>query len=740
MTEIKTTKNSVLKEFHLKKFTPRPVIQHEEMDCGPAAMASLIRSYGVPIKIWDIKRYLPSTPNGNSLSDIYSSLNGLGFSVDIYNIDDVTELLSFDQPMIVLLTPSGPNGTESNHFVILKKRKDGLNFDVVDPAWGNLVVSAEKIFNSMLKQILVVAPPSSGKISLRLREFKISEIFHITNLSWKDFWIITLISITWSLLSVLPPLFFGTLVDSFSEAVTTQTFDKSYLLTLIILCVYLGQDGLGYLNEVIGNKIFNRLEYQFMRSLMKKVLSINMQSFISRRTSDFFSFFSSAQGFLSWITETYSSLVINIFSFLFILFSIGTKSYLLLSLTLLNGLFIGFVAFILAKKKKQRIYKQNIIQGRGSSQFADILSHFKMIKAYKAEHLFFRKWYHNVIKSVRMSYETRLIAINYTYASYMLRSLSTVLILYFGVQLVIQKSITIGELMAIWGLSTNLLSMVLSFESLISSSLNSKVGFDRYLSLIVEIEESGRHEIPSAAKTRDSIIEFKDVSFKYSSVDQKNTLNNVSFSIPKGKVIGISGSSGAGKSSVLGILSGLYHPSSGEVFFSEKKNSILLVDQDIRLFSGTLKDNLMLTSKDADQSKINHLIEKFGLSKAINSSPLGLNTHINDLNRNLSGGEVQRLLIVRALLYNPEVLILDEPTSSLDSDTERDILNSILAWVRENNKTLIFASHRQQMFQHTDLIFTFKNGRLVEQGSYDQLFESESEFNRLFLGGDLERK
>ena len=727
-------------EFKLKNFRPCPVIQHEEMDCGPAAMASLLRSFGVPVKIWDVKRYLASTPNGNSISDLYSSLKTLEFKVDIYSVDQIGDLLSFDEPMIVLLAPSGVNEGGSNHFVILKKRKDGSSFDVVDPSWGNLVVPADKIFNSMLKQILVIAPPASGKIKIQLRKFTFAELFKIATLSSRDFALITFIAIIWSLVSVLPPLFFGILVDSFSDAVKTQTFEKSYLLTLIILFVYLGQDGLGYLNELMSNKVFNRLEYKFMRSLMKRILSIDMQSYISRRTSDYFSFFSSAQSFLSWITETYSSLVINIFSFVFILLSIGTKSSFLLFLTLSNGLCIGTVAYVLARKKKQRIYKQNIIQGRGSSQFADILSHFKMIKSYKAEQLFFRKWYQNVIKSVRMSFETRLISINYTYASYLLRSLSSVVILFFGVQLVIENKITIGELMAIWALSTNLLSMVLSFESLISSTINSKVGFDRYLSLIVEIEERKDASIQNTPSQTASVIEFRNVSFKYSSVDQKNSLNKISFSISRGKVIGISGSSGAGKSSVLGLLSGLYRPSSGEVFYGVHKSSILLVDQDIRLFGGTLKDNLLLTSKNSNEDKLNFLLDKFGLQRAINSAALGLNTHINDINRNLSGGEVQRLLIIRALMHNPEVLILDEPTSSLDSDTEKDILNSILTWVKENNKTLVFASHRQQMFQHADMILTFKNGELVEHGTYNELFHTNSEFNRLFLGGNLESK
>lgn len=732
--------SSKLNEYRLSKYTPRTVIQHDEMDCGAAILASLLNSYGVKVNLWDCKILLPSSSNGVSISDLYEAIDKLGFIVDIFSIDSLQALQSIDEPMITLLMKgNSPDGGE-NHFVISKLTSSNKEtFTLTDPSWGTLKVKSDQLFSIIHKNILVISPPPSGVVNISIRKFHFGEILKLISLKHKPLFLMTLFAIVTALMSVLPPIIFGTLVDSFSSSLSIKSYDKSYLFVLMISFSLVFQDLISFISNTMSNIISSQLEYKFMRTIMNRVFSIDIQNFVSRRTSDYYSFFANAQSLLAWITNTYSEIVLHVFSVIFILISISIRSTELLLVTVFFSLAVAFISFQIAKKKKEQIYSYNMLHGRGSSQFADILSHFKMIKSFKAEKLFLNKWFLNVVRSVSLSFKLTKISLNYTLLIQLIKSTSSAAILFIGVQKVMSSDITIGELMAIWALSNTLLSFVVSTESYFSSTIKAKVGFDRLLSLIVETEHfdmlRANTVVYNPDKKTSEMVHLSDVSFNYHAGGKKFTITNLNFTLPRKVVLGVAGGSGAGKSTFLGLLSGQFRPTKGIIRLGLDQSSILMVDQDIKLFNGSLRENLLIKGQRNDESKLQDLITRFGLRRAIDNAPLGLETHINDINRNLSGGEVQRLLIVRSLMHDPELLILDEPTSSVDADTEREILKVILDWIRDNNKTLIFASHRQSMFESSDHIITFKGGELVEQGQFHDLVAQDSEFSRLFKRG-----
>ena len=220
------------------------------------------------------------------------------------------------------------------------------------------------------------------------------------------------------------------------------------------------------------------------------------------------------------------------------------------------------------------------------------------------------------------------------------------------------------------------------------------------------------------ADHQDKIISFVDVNFHYKS-SNKVSLTNINFDIKRGEMIGIIGKSGSGKTTLVNLLMGLLRPSSGIVnyYFKKKENIIGLVPQDIIIFDDSLKKNIALGEYDdeIDEKKIKEVIEMSGLSNFFQKNQNNINLSLSDKGINISGGEKQRIGIARSLYNEPELLILDEATSSLDIKTEKIFLSHIEKL--KGKITTIFVSHRISALDKCDSVYLIDKGKIVSKGS-----------------------
>ena len=229
----------------------------------------------------------------------------------------------------------------------------------------------------------------------------------------------------------------------------------------------------------------------------------------------------------------------------------------------------------------------------------------------------------------------------------------------------------------------------------------------------------------------------QDVSFKYNNQDTF-VLQNISVEIKKSEFIAIVGPSGSGKSTLLDIFMGLITPTSGQVSVDGEcltkldlnayKAQIGFVPQESMLFDGTIKDNLNLNQVH-DQSTIDEALKIAQVYDFIDTLPRGLETEIGEAGSNLSGGQRQRLSIARALIRKPEILILDEATSSLDGRSELLFQNAIETI--SSNYTLIVVAHRLSTIKKAEKIIVIDQGELVESGTYDDLMAKNGLFSSL---------
>jgi len=229
-------------------------------------------------------------------------------------------------------------------------------------------------------------------------------------------------------------------------------------------------------------------------------------------------------------------------------------------------------------------------------------------------------------------------------------------------------------------------------------------------------------------------VKFDKVSFHYPQRKDIKVLDELSFSAKRGEKIALVGSSGAGKSTIASLLQQFYTQTSGtytidgidvkEISLTHLRENMALVPQEVILFSGTIRDNILFGKHDASQEEVEIAAKKANAYDFIKSFPEEFETEVGDRGIQLSGGQKQRIAIARAILKDPTILILDEATSALDAESER-LVQEALDRLMESRTSFIIA-HRLSTIRKADTILVMEHGKVVEQGTHEELIAKEN--------------
>ncbi|EHO3277306.1 TPA: ABC transporter ATP-binding protein [Listeria innocua] len=323
--------------------------------------------------------------------------------------------------------------------------------------------------------------------------------------------------------------------------------------------------------------------------------------------------------------------------------------------------------------------------------------------------------------------------------NYFLMRLISLFALLFGAYFTINGEISYGEFVGFILLTNVFIRPIEKINNVIESYPKGFAGFKRFLEVMdtepaIQDEKDAK---PASAFRGD--IEYKDVSFEYS--DGKNVLSHINLSIKAGETVAFVGPSGAGKTTICNLLPRFYDVSDGEITIDTEnikhftlpslRAQIGVVQQDVFLFSGTVRENIAYGKLDASNEEIEHVVKLAHLSKVVEEMPDGLDTIIGERGVKLSGGQKQRLAIARMFLKNPPILILDEATSALDTETEQ-VIQASLEELAEGRTTLIIA-HRLATIKHADRIIVVNETVIAETGTHDELLAKENgAYKRLY--------
>ena len=353
---------------------------------------------------------------------------------------------------------------------------------------------------------------------------------------------------------------------------------------------------------------------------------------------------------------------------------------------------------------------------------------FETIKSLGAESPFQRKWEQSAVLLARVGTQLRLLSASASNSSAFVQQIINMTIVILGVYLIADRTLSLGGLIACTMLASRAMAPIGQVAGLL-------VHYHTASTALTSLNEMMQREVERPEDATfisrghlQGAIDFRDVSFSYPGQDQP-ALRNVTLSIKPGERVAILGRIGSGKSTLEKLILGLYRPTSGAVLIdgidqrqldpAEFRRQIGYVQQDVTLFYGTLRDNITMGAPLADDPAVVRAAELAGIIGLVNAHPQGFDMLIGERGESLSGGQRQGVAIARAVINDPPILLLDEPTSAMDHSSEEDVKRRLTAFAQ--GKTMVIISHRNSLLELADRLIVMDGGRIVADGPKDQV-------------------
>ena len=386
------------------------------------------------------------------------------------------------------------------------------------------------------------------------------------------------------------------------------------------------------------------------------------------------------------------------------------------------------------KKQSREYYKQ---LGTTNNLVHDITGGISIIKAFNLQNRLLKKYRDALDITLKNAINIEKIRAHISPIIVMTYELPYMICLIYGGIMSIRGEISPGDLISYTFLLKYIINPVSTLPQIITNFKN-LIGAGERIFDIMDIPLERVNGI-KLDKTTNKVIEFKNVSFEYE--ETKTVLNNLSFTIEKGKTIAIIGPSGGGKSSIINILCGFYESNNGEIFYfgkdiktinlKELRKRVALVSQDTYLFPDSIEENIRYGNEKATKEEV------IGAAKAANAHDFilemeeGYKTIVGERGVKLSGGQKQRIAIARAMLKNADILLLDEPTSALDNFSELQVQEALDNIKKEH--TVLIIAHRLSTIKNADMVLVLDEGHIVENGTHEDLMEKGGLYKQLYL-------
>jgi ATP-binding cassette subfamily C protein LapB len=300
--------------------------------------------------------------------------------------------------------------------------------------------------------------------------------------------------------------------------------------------------------------------------------------------------------------------------------------------------------------------------------------------------------------------------------------------IFFGVYLIVEGQITQGALIGAVILGGRTMGPLSQLAQTLSRLNGALTAYRNLSQLIGKSFNSASNLSPISRPALDCEIEFKNVSFKFEG-SKESTISNLSFKIPVGQKVALVGKMGSGKSTLSKLIAGMIEPTSGAILIdgidvrqidpADVRKNIGVMLQDSWLFSGTIRENIQMGFNEYDDEHVLEICKVAGVDDFVGSHPKGYELEIRERGIGLSGGQRQTINLARSLLHRPKILLLDEPTSSMDQGTENKVISSLTKFCKD--RTMLIVTHRNPIFAMVDRIFIMENGNIITDQTPEQL-------------------
>jgi subfamily B ATP-binding cassette protein MsbA len=528
-----------------------------------------------------------------------------------------------------------------------------------------------------------------------------------------------------------------------SYYITTHTDQNNpgFVLSVmvsIIISIFLLKNLADYLAMFFVTYLRNGVLKDMRNAMYKKTLELPLAFFSEKRKGDVISRISADVNEVQ--TSFLAILELIVKEPLTIIFTIIAMLIISTKLTLFVFVFIpvsGYIISLIGKQLKKKSGKAQQEQGTFLSTIEETIGGLKVVKGYNSENYFNTIFQNSTERFFKLS---NSIGHRQNLASpaseFMGIAVIAILLWYGGQMVLIEKTLEGADFIAYMGLAYNILTPAKSISKASYAVKRGNAAADRVLE-ILEQENTIVSKEKALEKTAfEDNISIRNINFKY---ENETVLKDFSLDIKKGQTIALVGQSGSGKSTIANLLTRFYDVTDGTISIDginitdmnlqSLRGLMGLVTQDSILFNDTIKANIALGKLDATDDEIIEALKIANAFEFVKELPLGIYTNIGDSGNKLSGGQKQRLSIARAVLKNPPIMILDEATSALDTESEKFVQVALENMMQ--NRTSIVIAHRLSTIQKADVIVVMQKGKIVEQGTHDELIKHNGTYNKL---------
>jgi ATP-binding cassette, subfamily C, bacterial LapB len=519
----------------------------------------------------------------------------------------------------------------------------------------------------------------------------------------------------------------------YDRVVPNNAFETLWTLAAGVVIVIIADFGLRMVRGYVLDAAGKRVDVDLSALIMERVLGMQMVN----RPASAGSFAANLRAFESvrdFITSTTVTAFIDLpfaIIFLVLILWLGWP----MAIPLLIGM-AGLVIYALMLQPKMQELTETTYRATATrnSTLIESLVGLETIKAQCAEGIMQRKWEHSVAYLARVGAELRYLSSSVVNGSASVQQLVTVSMVVVGVYLISERLLSMGALIACVMLSSRALAPFSQIAGLLTQYQNAAMALSALDKVVAQPVERPDNATFVRRERIQGEIEFNRVTFSYPGQDAVEVLREISFRIKPGEHVGIIGKVGSGKSTINRLVLGLYQPSGGSIKIdgvdirqldpAEVRKSIGYVPQDVTLFYGTLRENITVGMPYVEDHGILQAAEMAGLQDMIGNHPKGFDMQIGERGESLSGGQRQSVAIARALVHEPTMLLLDEPSSAMDHSTE-DALKKRLANYSKD-RTMLLVTHRNSLLDLVDRLIVIDRGTIVADGPKQQVIEALS--------------
>jgi ABC-type bacteriocin/lantibiotic exporter with double-glycine peptidase domain len=712
------------------------VKQRDLTDCGAACLASVFGYYGCHLPISQIRISAGTDRLGTNILGMLEAATAFHFQAKAVK-GTMENLPLIPLPSIVHVTL--PGGLQ--HYLVIEKIKR-KNIRYMDPADGKFHWCSNEYFHKVWTGVIIMLSPMADFRKLEKSMPVVSRFIMLVNPHKFELLQAFAGSVVYTILGFSTAIYLQKLVDDVIENENISLLHFSGIIMVLLLMLQLL---IGLVRSLIGFRMGQVIDARLITGYFRHLFSLPQQFFDTMRVGEIISRINDAIKIRLFINDIALGIMINslivLFSAAFIFLFYWKLAFLLFSA--FPVYFCLYRISIWVNRKWQRKLMEQ--SADLESNLVESLQAATTIKRLGLEPVIFEKMETVFFRLMNSSYKAGLYNLYTGLSGEFLNRALTISLLWIGAWLVIQKDLTPGELLSFYSLIAYFTGPAAALSASGKVIQDAFIAADRLFE-IIDLDKERMPGVPSIhlRKGETGDIYFSEVSFRYGT--RINVFDGLSMRIKKAEITAIVGESGSGKSTILSLVQYLYPVNNGQITIAgipiqqydlnSLRKIIAVVPQQIDIFSGSLLENITIGDPTPDLEKVIRICKSLDADSFIDKLPDGYLAKLGERGIGLSGGQKQKLAIARALYRDPEILVLDEPSSNLDLLSE-DKLRQVISRLKKEGKTIIIITHRLSIIQQCDVIHVLGNNRLQESGRHEELIDLKGKYFDLWRSCQL---